>query len=159
MANKNNGQYKENKENKEQTQQKEKMQKWVDNPLYRTIAGGALGAGVGYALKPGTRKRILNATVLDKEEEEDKNCGKKIKNKASSLKDSALGLKLSGVQETQKAAKSLKNKVTNKSDNHKNKDKDKGNKYQSLKLENDELQGRLQQLEDKLNKLSKTKKK
>ncbi|MBO1217476.1 hypothetical protein J3T79_13665 [Staphylococcus nepalensis] len=158
MANKNNGQY---KENKEQTPQKEKMQKWVDSPLYRTIAGGALGAGVGYALKPGTRKRILNATVLDKEEEEDKNCGKKVKNKASRLKDSALVLKQSGVQETQKVAKSLKNKVTNKSDNdnHKNKGKDKGNKYQSLKLENDELQGRLQQLEDKLNKLSKTKKK
>lgn len=154
-----------NEQNQSQEQEKGKIKELMENPLYRTIAGGAIGAGIGYALNPKNSEKLLSLTGLD---EKEKSCGEAMKDKALSLKDSALNLKDSGVQESQKVAKSLKDKVTTSgntsNDEEKtNDDEDSNNsedtQYQSLKLENEDLQGRLQQLENKLDKFAKSKNK
>ncbi|MGX5792088.1 hypothetical protein ACWKSJ_13915 (plasmid) [Staphylococcus equorum] len=141
-------------QNKDENQEKGKMRKMLDNPVYRTVAGGALGAGIGYALNPKTGQKVLSVAGLD---EDEKNCGDSIKDKAIDWKDSALGFKESGIQKSQKVAKSLKDKVSNNNDGNEDSQKEVDTQYQSLKSENEELQERLQQLEDKLDKFSKSK--
>lgn len=75
------------KQIKNQTEKTKKLQpkkkKWTSSPVYRTVAGGAVGAGLGYVLKPKQDKKALYTK---------KNASNaSLKDKASDLKDSIFG--------------------------------------------------------------------
>lgn len=114
------------------------LDKVINSPVNRTIAGGVIGAGVGLALTPKNRERICIATGLM---EQDKSCGEKIKEKAVDLKDAAA------------------DKVTPGSNEKDSENDEENDSYQALKSANEELQERLQQLEDKLEKFAESKEK
>lgn len=142
------------KEFEEKNQDNGVIEKMVNSPVNRTIAGGVIGAGVGLAMTPKNRERILCAAGLI---ETENTIGQSVKDKVADLKDS-------GIANTEKATKKLKDKITNndedetESDDHEDHDEDE-TPYQALQSENEELQERLQQLEDKLDKFAKSKEK
>lgn len=139
------------KQIKNQTEKTKKLQpkkkKWTSSPVYRTVAGGAVGAGLGYVLKPKQDKKAL--------------CTKKnasnasLKDKASDLKDSIFG-----DDKKKKGKKGKKNARLFSKNTKGKKRKKKPNKkqFQLLKSENETLQQRLQFLEDKLDQYTTSKK-
>lgn len=136
----------------EQNQDNGVIEKMVNSPVNRTIAGGVIGAGVGLAMTPKNRERILSAAGLI---ETENTIGQAVKAKFADLKDS-------GIENTEKATKKLKDKITKDDEEETEPDDDdqeEETSYQALQSENEELQERLQQLEDKLDKFAKTKEK
>ncbi|PTJ24113.1 hypothetical protein [Staphylococcus simulans] len=136
------------KQIKNQTEKTKKLQpkkkKWTSSPVYRTVAGGAVGAGLGYVLKPKQDKKALYTK---------KNASNaSLKDKASDLKDSIFGddKKKKGKKNARLFSKNTKGKKRKKKPNKK--------QFQLLKSENETLQQRLQFLEDKLDQYTTSKK-
>lgn len=136
------------KQIKNQTEKTKKLQpkkkKWTSSPVYRTVAGGAVGAGLGYVLKPKQDKKALYTK---------KNASNaSLKDKASDLKDSIFGddKKKKGKENARLFSKNTKGKKRKKKPNKK--------QFQLLKSENETLQQRLQFLEDKLDQYTTSKK-
>lgn len=108
----------------------------MDSPVNRTIVGGLMGAGLGLALTPKNRERICTVTGL---KDQEKSYGEKIKDKMMDLKETA------------------EDKVTNITNSGISNQDEEPDSYQALKTANEELQERLQQLEDKLEKFAESK--
>lgn len=149
---------------KDQVDTVKKAKKFKDvaeNPVYRTVAGGFVGAGIGYALKP----KLATKAVAKKYPKKKLKDATSFKGRASSLTDSLFNNDSKKKKNKKKNKKksglfSKDAKKKDKRDKRDKKAKKKPNKkqYQSLKSENESLQQRLQFLEDKFDQYAASKK-
>lgn len=147
---------------KDQVDTVKKAKKFKDvaeNPVYRTVAGGFVGAGIGYALKP----KLATKAVAKKYPKKKLKDATSFKGRASSLTDSLFNNDSKKKKKNNKKKSGLFSKDAKKKDKRDKRDKKakkKPNKkqYQSLKSENESLQQRLQFLEDKFDQYAASKK-
>jgi hypothetical protein len=117
----------------------------------RTVAGGLLGASIGYLATPENSKKLLSKVDQDKLKSKSLDFGKAAKDKSKQavkgLKASAVNLFTRDKNESEDADESQETEINSEQEGD---SKD----YDVLKEENKELQDRLQTLEEKLDQLS-----
>ncbi|GAA0377618.1 YtxH domain-containing protein [Bacillus horti] len=132
---------------------KGKIAQIADSPVYRSIAGGVLGAGLALMLKPKLGKKVVAAAGSTVFKEKSKDLGKAVKKKAEDIKDS-------GLEKSQRIVGKVKDTFSKNNEDQESEvegkvsqDSEDDDRYEKLESENEEIQDRLQRLEDKLQRL------
>src|SRR6478736_1676846 len=151
----------ENKENKNaENGSKEKngskaSKTTSSGPIKRAVAGGIIGATIGYVSTPENRKSLLDRIDTDELKSKASDLGTKVKEKS---KSSVASLKTSAGSLFKKDKDKSKDDEENVNSSSSETEDDNVQEYDELKEENQTLQDRLSQLEEKMN-IKKKKKK